>query len=253
MIILLSPAKTLDYGSSEYPFHSEPRMLEQSNELVTVLKKKNTKAIMELMGVSQKIADLNVQRYSDFSMPFNTENAKPSVLAFKGDVYTGLKADEMNKKDLEFAQNHVRILSGLYGVLRPMDLMQPYRLEMGTKLKVKRKKNLYEFWDKSITQVLNEDLTATKGSAIINLASNEYFKSVKTKELQGDLYNLNFKEERNGVYKIISFNAKKARGMMANYIVKNKITQPEDLKGFLEDNYAFNEDLSTERDWIFTR
>jgi len=253
MIVLLSPAKTLDYSTASYDFHSKPRMLKDSAILVDSLKQKSSEEIQKLMSVSVKIADLNVDRFQSFKTPFNTKNAKPSVLAFKGDVYTGLQAGDMNKEELEFAQEHIRILSGLYGLLRPMDLMQAYRLEMGTRLKNENGKNLYEFWDDRITKLINKDLKASKGNAVINLASKEYFNAVKPKSLKGDLYHVNFKEERNGVYKIISFSAKKARGVMSRYIIKNKITNPEDIKGFAEDNYMFNPELSTERDWIFTR
>ncbi len=253
MIILLSPAKTLDYNNVEYTFHSKPRHLKDSQVLVDVLKKKKSAELQKMMKVSEKIADLNVERYRNFSMPFNKKNAKPSVLAFKGDVYTGLQAGEMTDEELEFAQKHVRILSGLYGVLRPMDLMQPYRLEMGTRLKTNAGKNLYEFWDDKITKTINKDLKNTEGTAIINLASKEYFSSIKTDNLKGELYEVNFKEERNGVYKIISFNAKKARGIMARYIVRNNITDPSKIKKFKEDGYVFNKELSSERNWIFTR
>lgn len=250
MIVLLSPAKTLDFTESAYPFHSKPRLIKDSKLLVEDLRKKSSKDLQDLMKVSVKIADLNVDRFNSFKTPFNKKNAKPSILAFKGDVYTGFQAEEMDNEDMEFAQEHIRILSGLYGLLRPMDLMQAYRLEMGTKLKNEKGRNLYEFWGDKITQLINKD---AKGAAIINLASNEYFKSVKTDQLKSDLYHVNFKEKRNDVYKIISFNAKKARGMMSRYIVKNKITHPEDLKSFSEDGYFFNPDLSSEKNWIFTK
>lgn len=253
MIVLLSPAKTLDFTNIDYGVHSRPRMLKDSNILIKELKTKTSKDLQDLMKVSVKIADLNVERFHSFKTPFNKKNAKPSVLAFKGDVYAGLQAETMDGADLEFAQEHLRILSGLYGILRPMDLMQPYRLEMGTRLKNENGKNLYEFWDDRITKLINKDLKTSKGSAVINLASKEYFNAVKPKELKGELYHVNFKEERNGVYKIISFNAKKVRGVMSRYIIKNRITKPEDLKAFTEDGYVFNADLSSEKDWIFTR
>ncbi len=253
MIVLLSPAKTLDETPVEVDFFSQPRLLDKSLSLIEILKKKNSKDLQKLMGVSEKIADLNVYRNQQFTTPFTIENAKPSVLAFKGDVYTGLQANEFNDEDLEFAQNHLRILSGLYGVLRPMDLMQPYRLEMGTKLKVKRKKNLYEYWDNTITEVLNEDLKSNENETIINLASNEYFKSVQKKGLEGDIINVHFKENRNGVYKVISFSAKKARGMMARYIVKNRIQNPKEILNFNEDRYEYSDELSSEKDWVFVR
>lgn len=250
MIVLLSPAKTLDYSEVPYDTHSKPRLLKESASLVEELQKKSSKDLQDLMKVSVKIADLNVERFHSFKTPFNTKNAKPSILAFKGDVYTGFKADEMTAEDLAFAQDHIRILSGLYGLLRPMDLMQAYRLEMGTKLKNQHGKNLYEFWGDKITELINKD---GKKEPVINLASKEYFHSVKTDQLKGDLYHVNFKEKRNNAYKIIAFNAKKARGMMSRYIVQNRITDPEGMKGFVEDGYFFNADLSSEKDWIFTR
>ncbi len=253
MIVLLSPAKTLDFTPKDYAFHSKPRMLTDSQILVNILKKKSSKDLQKLMGVSEKIAALNVERYDSFTTPFNKKNAKPSILAFKGDVYTGFQAEDLNDEDFQFAQEHIRILSGLYGILRPMDLMQPYRLEMGTKLNNEKGKNLYDFWNDNITKMINKDLKKSEGNAIINLASKEYFHSIKPKELQGELYHINFKENRNGVYKIISFSAKKARGIMARYIVKNKIIDPQKIKKFKEDNYSFNKELSSERDWVFTR
>ncbi len=253
MLVLLSPAKTLDYSDADYGFHSKPRLLKDSAELVEVLKKKKSSDLQELMKVSEKIADLNVERFQAFKAPFNKKNAKPSILAFKGDVYTGFQVDDMDGEDLTFAQEHIRILSGLYGVLRPMDLMQAYRLEMGTALKTEKGTNLYHFWEEKITKMLNKDLKSSKGDAVINLASKEYFHSVKPEMLKGDLYHVNFKEKRNGTYKIISFSAKKARGIMARYIVKNKITSPDKLKEFKEEGYSFNKELSTEKDWIFTR
>ncbi len=253
MIVLLSPAKTLDETPMQPVFHSEPRMLKESKTLVGILKKKKSADLQKLMGVSEKIADLNVARFKSFSIPFSTENAKPAVLAFKGDVYTGLKADEMNEEQLAFAQSHIRILSGLYGILRPMDLMQPYRLEMGTRLENKKGNNLYKFWGDDITRIINKDLKDAGGNTIINLASNEYFKSVKKSELEGELLTVNFKEKRNGVYKVISFNAKKARGIMARYIIHKGITDKKKLKAFKEDDYSFNKDLSTDSEWIFTR
>ncbi len=253
MLLLISPAKTLDYSSIHIKQHSQPRFPQESEQLVGILKDMSVEDLKKLMGVSDKIATLNVERFRDFQYPFTQNNAKQAVFAFRGDVYTGLNADEFDANDLEFAQQHLRILSGLYGILKPLDLMQPYRLEMGTKLKNEDGKNLYEFWHEKITHKLNEDMAETDSKAIINLASNEYFKSVKKKQLNGDLYNINFKEDKNGTFKIVSFFAKKARGMMCNYIIKNKITEPEHLKGFDYDRYVFNPDLSGEKEFIFTR
>lgn len=253
MLMLISPAKTLNFDSTELKKKTKPRFLTESQALIDILKKKSPADIKGLMKVSDKIAELNVERYHSFKTPFNLKNAKQAVLAFRGDVYTGLDADNFDADDLAFAQSHLRILSGLYGVLKPLDLMQPYRLEMGTKLSNGFGKNLYEFWGDKLTKTINKDVKSSKATAIINLASNEYFKAVQKKELKTDLYNIAFKEERNGVFKIISFSAKKARGMMAQFVIKNKLTDPEHLKGFDMENYVFNEDLSSEREFVFTR
>ncbi|MEL6941603.1 MAG: peroxide stress protein YaaA, partial [Bacteroidota bacterium] len=188
-----------------------------------------------------------------FSTPFNLENAKQAVLAFKGDVYQGLEAGDFTGEDLEFAQQHLRILSGLYGVLRPMDLMQPYRLEMGTRLAQNGSKNLYEFWDKKITKILNKDLKESGGEWIVNLASNEYFKSVKKDQLKGKLLNIDFKENRDGKYKTIAFNAKKARGAMSRQIIKHRLNEVEAIKSLIVNDYIFNQELSNEQHFIFTK
>lgn len=249
MLLLISPAKTLDFNPTTIEPHTQPELLEESEKLVKKLKTLNSKKIQALMGVSEKIADLNVERYQNFSLPFNQENAKQAVLAFKGDVYQGLEAESFDAADFEFAQEHIGILSGLYGFLKPLDLMQPYRLEMGTKLKVRRANNLYEFWKEKITDKIN----ATNSEAIVNLASNEYFKSVKTNKLKGELWTVDFKELRNGKYKVISFSAKKARGMMCRYVVKNRLENPEQMRAFDWDSYQLNEELSAERHLVFTR
>jgi len=253
MIVLLSPAKTLDYSESTLGTHTEPRLLKDSSKLVKVLKKKTVDDIKQLMKVSDNIANLNVARYKEFKTPFTTTNAKQSVLAFKGDVYQGLEADTFDEADHEFAQAHLRILSGLYGILRPMDLMQPYRLEMGTKLKNGSFKNLYEFWDNRITKLINKDLKETDGDAIINLASKEYFHSVKTDELKGKLIHIHFREQRGDKYKVIAFNAKKARGAMSKQIVKYKIVDPEHLKSLEVNGYIFNEAMSDESNYTFIK
>jgi len=253
MITLLSPAKTLDFNATDFKKHTNPRLLADSEKLVKVLKKKSVADVKKLMKISDNLAELNVGRFKEFSTPFNRDNAKQSLLAFKGDVYTGLAVEDFDEKDLDFAQTHLRILSGLYGLLKPLDLMQPYRLEMGTRLENGKNKNLYEFWDKKITTLINEDVEASGDNAIINLASNEYFKSVKTDKLKGDLYNIDFKEDRNGKLKVIAFNAKKARGIMAREIIKNRITNPEDLKGLNIMGYIFNDELSTRQSFLFAK
>lgn len=253
MIILLSPAKTLDFSATEIDTHSTPRLLADSNKLVKNLRQKSVEDIKSLMKVSDKIAELNYNRFRTFETPFQLENAKQSILAFKGDVYTGLQAEDFSVEDLEFAQQHLRILSGLYGILRPMDLMQPYRLEMGTRLQQNGSKNLYEFWDNKITDILNEDLAASDGNDIVNLASNEYFKSVNQSKLSGKLYQIDFKEKRDDKYKVIAFNAKKARGVMAREIIKHRITKATDIKDLIAYEYQFNEALSEGQHLVFTR
>ncbi len=253
MILLLSPAKSLDFSPSEVKDHTMPRLLDCSSELVTTLRKKTKSDLKKLMHVSDNIAGLNYLRFRQFNPDFNLENAKQAILAFNGDVYLGLEAATFNKRDLNFAQKHLRILSGLYGVLKPMDLIQPYRLEMGTKLKTRSFKNLYDYWDDRITQLLNEDLATAKDKIILNLASQEYFKSVKTAALNGAVVNVHFKEERNGVLKVISFNAKKARGAMAQQIIKNRLKKVDDLKQLEVQGYVYMPDLSEERDLVFVK
>ncbi|MEM9921189.1 MAG: peroxide stress protein YaaA [Bacteroidota bacterium] len=253
MIVLLSPAKSLDYSPTEVTDHSIPRLLDDSEQLVSKLKKQSANSLKKLMSVSDKIAELNVERFRQFSRPFNLENAKQAILAFNGDVYTGLQAATFDKRDRNFAQKHLRILSGLYGLLKPLDLMQAYRLEMGTALKTGRKKNLYEFWDSRITQLLNEDVKASKSKAVLNLASKEYFKSVHADSLEVPLVTAHFKEYRNDRYKVISFNAKKARGSMAHLIIKNRLTKPEELKQFEIDGYQFSKELSDEANLTFVK
>lgn len=253
MITLLSPAKTLDYSEDGKYGHTMPRMIDETIKLVDVLKKKNSKKLQDLMSISKNIADLNVERYQNFSHDFSEENSKPAVLAFKGDVYLGLEAETLTKEEIDFAQDHVRILSGLYGLLRPLDLMQPYRLEMGTTLKTRRGSNLYQFWKDRITDLLNEDLEAHENKTIVNLASNEYFKAINKKKLNGEILDINFKEERDGTLKFISFNGKKARGMMTKYLIQNKIDTVEDLKGFDTEGYYFSVDHSSDKEWLFIR
>lgn len=252
MIVLLSPAKTLDFSPQGLKKHTQPRLLEASEQLVGTLRKKSVADLQKLMSVSEKISRLNVDRYQSYETPFTLNNAKQAALAFKGDVYTGLEADTFNGHELNFAQKHLRILSGLYGLLKPLDLMQPYRLEMGTKLRQGRHKNLYSFWDARITELINKDLQEGKGKTILNLASKEYFQAVKPELLDGQLLTIHFKENRNGTYKVISFNAKKARGRMAHLIVKERITKPKALKELVINDYIYNEELSDKENWVYT-
>ena len=254
MLIVVSPAKTLDYESRpKTKVFTQPDFLDRSQELITRLRKMSSTDISQLMSVSQKIADLNVDRYKTWNRKFTEKNAKQCVLAFKGDVYTGLDAESFSSKDFSFAQKHLRVLSGLYGLLRPLDLMQPYRLEMGTKLVTKHGKNLYEFWGSIITEGLNAQLKKIKSDYLINLASNEYFKAVKPKELNAEIITPAFKEFKNGEYKMIGIYAKKARGMLSRYIIQNQLTNPEDIKSFNEEGYKFNKKLSKDNTWVFSR
>ena len=252
--MLLSPAKTLDY---ETPATTEsfsiPDYLGKSSELVEVLKQKSFLDLMELMQVSQKIAELNVERFNQWKLPFSTENAKQAVLAFKGDVYTGLDASALSENRLAYTQSHLRILSGLYGLLRPLDLMQPYRLEMGLKLTTKKGENLYQFWGEKITDALNVLLAKQDEPVLINLASNEYFKSVQKNNLDGRLITPEFKDWKNGKYKMISFFAKKARGLMVRFAIDHNIQKAEVLQNFDYDGYHFNLELSRADKWVFSR
>ena len=254
MLIVISPAKTLDYETApKTKVFTQPDYLDQSQRLINRLRNFSSLDISELMHVSAKIADLNFERYEKWKKPFTEKNAKQAILAFKGDVYTGLDAETFKADDFKFAQNHLRVLSGLYGLLRPLDLMQPYRLEMGTRLETDSGKNLYEFWGSDITEGLNKQLKKLKSDTLINLASNEYFKSVKPKELNAKIITPAFKEFKNGEYKMIGIYAKKARGLLSRYIIQNKLTEPEDLKRFNEEGYKFNKSLSKGNNWVFTR
>ncbi len=253
MIIVISPSKTLDFSANPFQTYSQPRQLSQSQLLIDTAKQLEPEALSALMKISEKLSLLNWQRYQDFQQPFSLENAKQALLAFKGDVYGGIDSDNYNEEDFNFAQSHLRILSGLYGALRPLDLIQPYRLEMGTRLQNQRGKNLYEFWDSQVTDLLNEDFKNDTTPLLINLASNEYFKVIKPKVLKAKLLTLAFKENKAGVYKIIGIHAKRARGLMTDFIIKNRLTEAEQIKAFNLENYAFNESLSSENEWVFSR
>lgn len=253
MITLLSPAKSLDYSPSPYKAHSKPRSPAEITELVGIMQKKSARKIGELMSISDKLATLNKERFMSFAPEMSRENAKEAILAFKGDVYQGLDNETLTAEDLAWSQKHVRILSGLYGLLRPRDLIQPYRLEMGTKLKTPRGKNLYEYWDDKITEMINKDLKRSGSDYVFNLASKEYFSAVKPELLKGELYHANFLERRNGEYKFISFTAKKARGWLCRYMIDNRINHPEDVKGFRGQGFKYLKSLSSEREFIFVR
>jgi len=254
MLIVISPAKTLDFDAAPATLkHTQPSMLKQSETLIDVLTTKAPADIEKMMKISPKLAELNVERYHTWSRPFTKRNAKQAVLAFKGDVYTGLKAENFNDADFEYAQNHLRILSGLYGVLRPLDLMQAYRLEMGTKLENPEGNNLYEFWGKSITENLNKQLKTIDSNILLNLASNEYFKSVKEKNVAGDIVTPVFKDWKNGQYKIISFFAKKARGLMSAWVIQNQVKDLETLTTFEQTGYEYSRNDSDPLNPVFLR
>ena len=254
MLTVLSPAKTLDYDTAPMTqLSTVPRFMDQSALLVEDARGLNPDDIRALMGVSEQIAHLNHERFMNWQSESTSDNAKQAVLAFKGDVYTGLQAESLSEEDLTFAQDRLRILSGLYGLLRPLDLMQPYRLEMGLKFANQRGKNLYEFWGAQLTDTLNDDLASANADVLINLASNEYFKAVKPKLLKADVITPQFKDLKNGQYKMISFFAKKARGIMARYIIDNRITEPEALRSFAEAGYYYSEAESKGDQWVFLR
>jgi len=254
MLIVVSPAKTLDYTTPpKIKKFTLPDYLDDSAQLIHRMREFSSLDISELMHVSTKIADLNFDRFEAWNKKFTEKNAKQAVLAFKGDVYTGLDAESFSAKDFNFAQKHFRMLSGLYGLLRPLDLMQPYRLEMGTKLSTERGKNLYEFWGNEITDGLNAQLKKIKSPYLINLASNEYFKAVKPKALNGEIITPAFKELKNGDYKMIGVYAKKARGLLSRYIIQNQLSDIEDIKSFDVDGYKFNKKVSSGNNWVFTR
>lgn len=254
MLTVLSPAKTLDYETPPRTKKStQPLFLDRASQLVDDARALSPQALQELMGVSDSIAALNHARFMNWHPEFTLDNAKQAVLAFKGDVYTGLDATSLDTKALNFAQKHLRILSGLYGLLRPLDLMQPYRLEMGLKFANKGGRNLYEFWGDEITQAVDKALVKSGSPVLVNLASNEYFKAVKSRMLDAEVITPAFKDLKNGQYKMISFFAKKARGTMARYIVEKQLNDPEGLKGFTGGGYYYCPEQSTERDWVFLR
>ena len=254
MLIVISPAKTLDFDSTAPVSRAtKPTMLKESGELIEQLRPFAPEDIVELMGVSQKLGELNHARFQNWSLPFNKKNAKQALYAFKGDVYTGLDAESLGEKHVEFAQEHLRILSGLYGVLRPLDLMQPYRLEMGTRLPNARGKDLYEFWGDSIAKAINRQASKIKTDTLINLASNEYFSALPKSVLKPVVITPVFKDLKNGKYKIISFFAKKARGTMASYIIRKGLTQPSAIKRFSEDGYRYDKESSSDNEWVFLR
>jgi len=254
MLITLSPSKGQDFDTpTPSKIYSIPDQLNDSQLLINEAKKLDIKDVRGLMDVSENISILNVERFNTWETPFNTENAKAALFAFKGDVYSGIQKEKYNDDDLNYAQDHLRILSGLYGALRPMDLIQPYRLEMKTKLKTPRGENLYQFWNTRITEKLNEALDDHQEKVLVNLASNEYFKSVKSKSLDARLLNISFKETKDDKTRVIAIFAKRARGMMTDFILRNRIEHAEDIKDFGSGGYQFSQQESTEDNWVFSR
>ena len=254
MLMVISPAKTLDYDTPAHTArHTQPDFLAHSAELIATLRQLSPADIGQLMGISDALATLNAGRFHDWGGEFTPENAKQAVLAFMGDVYEGLDAASLSEQQLDWLQQHLRILSGLYGLLRPLDLMQAYRLEMGTRLANPRGANLYQFWGDIITDALNAELAKQPLPQLVNLASDEYFKSVKPKKLQATVITPVFQDLKNGHYKIISFYAKRARGLMARWAVQHAVSDAEALKGFNSEGYAFDANASDATHWVFRR
>lgn len=254
MFIVISPAKNLyDRCPVSLEKYSQADFLPEAEKVVSVLKKKKPVQIAKLMDISPKLAELNFRRFQEWNLPFSPENAWQSVLMFNGDVYHGLKAETFTPEEFDIAQQRLRILSGVYGLLKPLDLIQPYRLEMGTDLAIARKKNLYEFWKTKITAKLNEELKETDQKTLINLASVEYFGAIDTKKLKARIITPSFKEHKDGQYQMVSFFAKRARGLMSRFIIQNRISDPEELKAFDSEGYYFNNQLSKEDNFVFTR
>ena len=254
MLAIISPAKTLDYNSpAPTRKHTEPQFLEDSSELIDELREFAPPDVADLMGISSKLAELNVERYATWRTPFTRRNARQAILAFKGDVYLGLDAYSYTERDFTWAQKHVRILSGLHGLLKPLDLIQPYRLEMGSRLKNGRGSDLYEFWGDKVTDALNEALAAQKQPLLINLASNEYFNVLDAGRIDARIVTPTFRDLKNGRYKFLSFFAKKARGLMTSHIVKNRVSTLKALRAFDWQGYRFSKDQSRADEWVFLR
>ena len=249
MLAVISPSKTQDFSQCNIDFFTQTRQIDSSDELIGILKNKSQSQISKLMSLSEKLSALNFDRFQKFKLPFTLDNAKQAILAFKGDVYNGINAPELSSEDLEFAQGKVRMLSGLYGVVRPLDLIQPYRLEMGTKLSNAKGGDLYDYWGSEISSVLNDD----EPDLIINLASNEYFKAIDKKTLNANILDIVFKEKKGDSYKVIGIYAKRARGLMVNYIIRNRLESPEALKDFSDEGYRFDKELSSDLSWVYLR
>lgn len=254
MITILSPSKTLNETPEKITGeYSIPEFLDSSAELIELLRQYSPGELGQLMDINPKLSELNVERFLKWKLPFDTDNSDLSILMFKGEVFNGLKADSLTEENLLFGQDHLRILSGLYGILKPLDLMQPYRLEMGTNLKNGNWNNLYEFWGDRLTEKLNDEIEDHKEKVILNLASDEYFNALTPAKLNAKVLKCQFKEERDGKLKFITIFGKKARGLMTRYILENGIDKAEDLKTFDLDGYYFNPEHSTDELWMFTR
>ena len=249
MLAIISPSKTQDFSKCNIDSFTQTRQIDNSDQLIGILKNKSKSQISKLMSLSEKLSELNFDRFQKFKLPFTLDNAKQAILAFKGDVYNGINAPELSSEDLEFAQGKVRMLSGLYGVVRPLDLIQPYRLEMGTKLSNAKGRDLYDYWGSEISSVLNDD----EPDLIINLASNEYFKAIDKRTLNANILDIVFKEKKGDSYKVIGIYAKRARGLMVNYIIRNRLESPEALKDFSDEGYRFDKELSSDSSWVYLR
>jgi len=254
MLAIISPAKTLDFESTvrNLPV-SQPRLTDYSEQLIEICRKLSPQDIASLMSISDKLAGLNAARFAEWTKSHNEKNARAAIFAFKGDVYTGLDVNSLSDEDISFAQTHLRMLSGLYGLLQPLDLMQPYRLEMGTKLTTPKGKDLYAFWGNTITQAVQQAIDAQGDDVLVNLASEEYYKSIKPGRLNAQIVKPIFLDYKNGKYKTVSFYAKKARGLMCRYMIQNRLTQVEQLKDFDLNGYWFDETASTEKEFVFKR
>lgn len=253
MLTVISPAKRIDEKSKLFEKHTLPRKTASTKELIEILKRYSPADLQKLMSINPKLADLNVGRYQMFKHRHNRQNSLQSLFAFSGDVFLGMDAKSFSDRNINYAQDHLRILSGLYAVLRPLDLIQPYRLEMGTKLNNAKGKDLYSFWGSQITSMIKSDLKSSGSDILFNLASNEYFKAIDSKKLKSRVITADFREYKDGQYKFYPVFGKKARGLMTRFVITNQIEDPEQIKAFQEENYYFEEKLSTENELIFVR
>ena len=253
MLLVISPSKTQNFDCRPHGPHTMPVLLEETRHLVDQLKPMNVRQIAALMKINDRLAKLNWQRYQDFKLPFDLQNARQALLAFRGDVYNQIPTNTYHEADFTFAQQHLRIISGLYGILKPLDLIQPYRLEMGTRLPTDRGNTLYDFWGPRVTEALNRDFGKTPEAVLVNLASQEYAKVLRPDTLIARILNITFKEKKKGTYEVIGIHAKRARGLMTNFVIQNRLTIPEDLQAFDHVGYRFNRRLSGAAEWVFCR